>query len=162
MTPYRHKQLGGQLYFVSTLIGVAVTFAVGVRILAAYGVTEIAMWWFAFAAFFVLVTIAFGRLTVEVTAADGAFPAKLRWFMTFGWPAAEVSIDAIADAQIVPVTFWMGVGIHFTLRGWVWNVALGKGVHIRNRDGRSIVLGTDDAEGLLAAITRARAAAAAP
>jgi hypothetical protein len=160
MTPYRHEQLGGRLYFVSMLIGVAVTLVVGVRILAAYGVSEIAMWWLAFAAFFVLVAIAFGRLTIEITGTG--LPSKLRWFMTFGWPAGEVAIDAIADAQIVAVTFWMGVGIHLTLRGWVWNVALGKGVQIRSRDGRNTVLGTDDAEGLLAAIARARAAAAAP
>lgn len=101
--------------------------------------------------------VAFARLQIEV----GSGPhAVLRWAMTFGWPRGTMPIDEIVSADIVPVTFWMGVGIHLTLRGWVWNVALGRGVALRSTGGAEIVLGTDDPQGLLDAIQRARAAAA--
>ena len=76
--------------------------------------------------------------------------------MTFGWPGGGIPIADIARAEIVPVTFWMGIGIHLTLRGWIWNVALGQGVRIVSADGPDIVLGTDDPQELLAAIQRAR------
>jgi hypothetical protein len=52
----------------------------------------------------------------------------------------------------------MGIGIHLTFRGWVWNVATGRGVQIHRCEGMPIVLGTDDPEALLAAIGRVRSA----
>ncbi|MEO6835738.1 MAG: hypothetical protein ABI231_07530 [Candidatus Tumulicola sp.] len=104
-----------------------------------------------------IVLVPFARLNVGVGDDGDRSGRALRWSMTFGWPAGTIPISEIAAAQIVPVTIWMGIGIHLTSRGWVWNVALGQGVQVRKRDGSSIVLGTDDADGLLAAIQGARA-----
>jgi hypothetical protein len=102
----------------------------------------------------------FSRLGIEVDSGRNG-DAGLRWAMSFGWPAGRVPIAEIAQAGIVPVTFWMGTGIHFIFRRrWVWNVAFGNGVQIEKRDGSRIILGTNDPEGLLAAIQTARELAA--
>ena len=59
-------------------------------------------------------------------------------------------MEEIVSVDIVPVSFWSGIGIHLTLRGWVWNVAFGRGVQIHRCGGMPIVLGTDDPEALVA------------
>ncbi|HTX59028.1 MAG TPA: hypothetical protein VMH02_05065 [Verrucomicrobiae bacterium] len=99
-----------------------------------------------------LAIAAFARLTVCVEGSG------VRWGLTFGFPGGFVPFDQVESVEIVPVSFWYGIGIHLTVRGWVWNVALGRGVQIHRRAGLPIVLGTDDPEGLLQAIERARAA----
>lgn len=104
------------------------------------------------AALFGILILTFCRLNVDVD------DAELRWSMTFGWPGGRIPLADIDAAEIIAVSFWMGIGIHLTLRGWLWNVALGQGVRIRKRDGSAIVLGTDDPQGLLAAIDAGRAA----
>jgi hypothetical protein len=101
----------------------------------------------------VLACIACARLTIEVDRGG------VRWGMTFRVPSGYVPFSEIASVQIVPVTFGSGIGIHLTSRGWVWNVALGRGVQIERRGLLPVVLGTDDPEALLAAIERARSSA---
>ena len=141
---YHHEQVGR--FYLATGWLILIPLAIGFFIKSGTVV--------AFALFFVLLYWAFARLIVDVhTDSNGV--RELRWAMTFGWPGGRIPIADIAHAQIVPVTFWMGVGIHLTLRGWVWNVSLGRGVQINKTDGANIVLGTDDAEGLLSAIARA-------
>jgi hypothetical protein len=142
---YHHEQVG-RFYF---LIGLAVIAFMAV------GAVARSIIFLPFAIVFAVIALAFARLNLDVDP-PGERDAELRWSMTFGWPGGRIPISDIADAHIIPVTFWMGIGIHLTLRGWVWNVALGKGVQIHKRDGSDIILGTDDPEGLLAAIARAR------
>ncbi|MGB8519016.1 MAG: hypothetical protein WCD38_02520 [Candidatus Tumulicola sp.] len=97
---------------------------------------------------------AFARLRIDVESTGES--SQIRWTMTFGWPGGCIPIADLAGAEIVPVTFWMGIGIHLTLRGWIWNVALGKGVRIVKRNGSDVILGTDEPQELLAAIQRVR------
>jgi hypothetical protein len=144
LIPYHHEQVG-RIYLVLGLT-LAVPFAIGFVVKSTFLIL--------FAIVFAVIYWAFARLNIDVDG-EGGRP-ELRWSMTFGWPAGTIPLSDIVDAQTIPVTFWMGIGIHLTLRGWVWNVALGKGVQIRKRTGSDIILGTDDSEGLLAAIQRAR------
>jgi hypothetical protein len=95
--------------------------------------------------------ISFARLTTEVDASG------VRWWMTFGFPSGHIPFEEIISAEIVSVTFLGGVGIHLTFSGWLWNVGLGNGVQIHRCDGMPVVLGTDDPQGLLAAINQGRA-----
>ncbi len=141
---YRHVQVGRFLIVVLALSAVAL--AVGGY---ASGFGPVAL---VPAALMVVTLAAFARLTIEVDR-DG-----VRWAMSFGFPGSFVAFADVESVQIVPITFWYGIGIHLTLRGWVWNVALGRGVQIARRGALPLVLGTDDPEGLLAAIERARAA----
>lgn len=139
---YHHEQIGK--VFVGLGLLLIVPFALGIAVRSPFVV------WFVVA--FALVYWAFARLNIDVDAGTH----RLQWCMTFGWPRACIPLADVATADIVPVTFWMGIGIHFTLRGWVWNVALGTGVRIVKRDGSDVILGTDDPHALLAAIERAR------
>lgn len=140
-----HREQVGRFYYV-----VAFTLVIPLAI----GIVAKVPLLVVFAFFFAFVCWAFARLRIDVDAREGQ-PA-VRWAMTFGWPSGSVPIAEITGAQTIAVAFWMGIGIHVTLRGWVWNVALGKAVQIQRRRGAPIVLGTDDPEGLLAAIARAR------
>jgi hypothetical protein len=141
---YHHEQVG-RIYVALGLL-LIVPFAIGFAAKSPFLI------WFA--VFLALVYWAFARMRVDV---DGRSEStQLRWAMTLGWPGGRVSIRDVASAEIVPVTFWTGIGIHLTLRGWVWNVALGKGVRIVKRDGPDVILGTDEPQKLIAAIQRAR------
>jgi hypothetical protein len=145
MLPYHHEQIGRIYILVLALVGASV---LGLGGFAAGQLT------IATGFFLVIVAIvwAFAQLTIDVDN------RSIRWSMTFGFPGGEIPFDQIVSAQIVPVNFWMGIGIHLTLRGWVWNVSLGQGVQIMRPNGIAVVLGTDDPQGLIEAITRARAA----
>lgn len=150
---YHHEQVG-RFYIVAMLV--SIVWVAGIAVAAAVGNAPIATLAFVGPVLLGALTVAFGRLNIDV---DLRPEATLHWSLTLGWPAGTIPIREIAEAQSIPVSFWMGIGIHLTLRGWVWNVALGQGVQIRKRDGSEIVLGTDDVAGLLAAIERARTGA---
>jgi hypothetical protein len=144
---YRHEQVG-RVYV--TALGfaavVCVTFAIATRA-TAYAASVASLGLFALVT---LICIAFARLTIRVSS-DG-----VHWGMTFGHPSGFIPMEEIVSVDIIPVSFWYGIGVHFTLRGWVWNVALGRGVQIHRCGGMPIVLGTDQPEALVAAISRGR------
>lgn len=62
-------------------------------------------------------------------------------------PASE-----IAGCAPIRIRWWYGWGIHLTPDGWLYNVAGWDAVAITLRDGRKLALGTDDPDGLVAAI----------
>jgi hypothetical protein len=162
VTSYHHEQIG-RVYIVTMVAGVVVALTIAVSLMTEVHSTVAggAVFWVV-GAFLALPAVAFARLTIDVRSNGIGDVAALRWSMTFGWPGGTIPIADIAHARVIPVTFWMGIGIHLSLRGWIWNVAYGQGVRVRQRDGREIVLGTDDPDGLVAAIERAREAAMPP
>ncbi|HTA39790.1 MAG TPA: hypothetical protein VK760_11975 [Candidatus Acidoferrales bacterium] len=139
---YRHEQVG-RIYI--ALLGFLAVVCIVVAITTHS--TSLAL---MLGAILVLVCISFARLSIEVDRSG------LRWGMTFGIPGGYIPMEEIVSVDIVPVAFWYGIGIHLTLRGWVWNVALGRGVQIHRCGGMPIVLGTDEPEALVAAIGRGR------
>jgi hypothetical protein len=92
---------------------------------------------------------AFRSLTVEV--ADGELRA---WFGS-GWPRFRWPLDRVEAAEPVRTTLWEGVGIHFTSRGKLYNVATGAAVQVRLAGGARFMLGTGDADALAGAIRSA-------
>ena len=144
---YRHEQIG-RIYVALLGFAAVVCFAFAFATRAtSYAATEASLF---IVAIITLTCIAFARLTIEVDSSG------LRWGMTFGFPSGFVPMEEIVSVDVVPVSFWSGIGIHLTLRGWVWNVALGRGVQIHRCGGMPIVLGTDEPEALVAAIGRGR------
>ena len=99
-----------------------------------------------------LVTAAcFSTLTVSVSA------TTLTWrfgpgFIRFSLPLAEI-------ASVVPgrTPLWAGIGIHWIVSGWVYNVSGRDAVEILKRDGGKIWLGTDEPAALASAIESAHA-----
>ncbi|HEY8321898.1 MAG TPA: hypothetical protein VIG46_08950 [Candidatus Baltobacteraceae bacterium] len=88
----------------------------------------------------------FGSMTIEVTR------TQVRWRFTLGWPSGSILRADLRDAVREDPSPINGIGIHLTLRGWLWNVALGPAVGLRKKSGGEVLLGTDDPDGLLAAL----------
>jgi hypothetical protein len=92
-----------------------------------------------------------GALTIRI--ADG----KLHWRFGLGWPRKSVPLARITGVETTRTTFCEGWGVHRTRRGWLYNVAGRDAVLIRQHDGKSFLLGTDEPRKLRNAIERAAA-----
>jgi hypothetical protein len=65
-----------------------------------------------------------------------------------------ISLEQIADCEPIRIRWWYGWGIHLTPYGWLYNISGWDAVAITLRGGRKLSLGTDDPQGLVAAIRR--------
>jgi hypothetical protein len=90
-----------------------------------------------------------GSLTIRVAG------GQLQWRFGLGWPHKAVALERIAGVETTKTTFWEGWGVHRTRRGWLYNVAGSEAVLVRQHDGKSFLLGTDEPRRLTAAIERA-------
>ncbi len=63
-----------------------------------------------------------------------------------------ISLDRVEAAARVRNRWWYGWGIRLTPHGWLWNVAGLDAVELRLAGGGVFRIGTDDPEGLLAAL----------
>lgn len=93
----------------------------------------------------------FSRLSIRVEE------AHLRWAFGFGWPRFSLPLAEIGAVEVTRTTFWQGWGIHRTRRGWLYNVSGFDAVLITRRDGRRLLLGTDEPRRLKTALERATA-----
>ena len=64
----------------------------------------------------------------------------------------RVRLAEIVGCEPIRIHWWYGWGIHLTPYGWLYNVSGFHAVAIRLRDSRKIAFGTDDPDGLAAAI----------
>lgn len=69
-----------------------------------------------------------------------------------------VALADIVEAKPTRTSFIYGWGIHYTDRGWLYNVSGFGAVHVRMRDGKQFMLGSDEPAVLADAINRSRAA----
>lgn len=97
----------------------------------------------------------FSQLRTEVTSTT--FTARFG----FGWPKRTIPLKDIESHEPVRNRWWMGLGIRAIPGGMLYAVWGLDAVEIRYRDkkknrDRMFRIGTDDAEGLDAAITAAR------
>jgi hypothetical protein len=91
----------------------------------------------------------FSSLTVRVSH------EALKLYFGFGWPSKTVPLGDIASASVTRTTFWEGWGVHRTRRGWLYNVSGFDAVIVQRRDGTALLVGSDEASRLKAAIERA-------
>jgi hypothetical protein len=141
---YRHTQLGWVIVG-ATALGMAV--ALGVTLLLPSGAMR-APWWtpLLLVALLGLALGLFGWLTVEVDARE----VRLR----FGVGAIRKTLP-IADmvrCDRLRIRLWWGWGLHWTPSGWLYNVSGREAVRLESKRERPVVIGSDDADGLKAAI----------
>jgi len=105
---------------------------------------------FAVGALAVAMALVLSTLRVTVT------PSELRWSFTYGFLGGRIALEDIERTEIVPLSWWMGIGIHLTPNGWLWNVAPGNALKIALRDGGGAMIGCADPQALIAAIGQAR------
>jgi hypothetical protein len=85
------------------------------------------------------------------------------WSFTWGWPGGRVPFSQIARVERTDLNMLEegSAGLHWTIwHGWLWNVAGAQAVEIFMTGGGRVTIGTDDPQGLVAAIEAARAGAA--
>jgi len=91
----------------------------------------------------------FRRLTVEVSGGE------LRAWFAGGWPRYAWPLARIHTVRTVTNPWWYGIGIRFTPRGMLYNVAGGPGIEFRLKSGATFRLGSDEPEALADAIRSA-------
>ncbi|HEX4265183.1 MAG TPA: hypothetical protein VH597_12660 [Verrucomicrobiae bacterium] len=84
----------------------------------------------------------FRSMTIEISETE------LIWYFGSGFLRKRVPLSEVASAEPVTTTFWNGWGIHYTSRGWLYNVAGRGAVTITLRNGKQFCLGTDEPEEL--------------
>lgn len=93
--------------------------------------------------------VMWSRLTVRI---DGD---RLRWHYGLGWPRFSLPLADIASAEVTRTTFWQGWGIRRTRHGWLYNIAGWDAVLIKRKDGKRLLIGTDEPRRLKTAVERA-------
>lgn len=93
-------------------------------------------------ALFSTLTVTVDRETVTVAFGPGVIRRR-------------IPLDRIREARVVRTPWYYGWGIRLTPRGWLWNVWGLEGVEVEFQDGHHFRIGTDDAQGLAAAVRRA-------
>ena len=92
----------------------------------------------------------FSSLTIRVRAMNCSCTSAA------GGRASAVPLADLDAVEITRTTFIEGWGVHRTRRGWLYNVGGFDAVILRRRDGTAVLVGSDEAPRLKAAIERAR------
>lgn len=88
----------------------------------------------------------FASLSISVTA------DTLHWRFGPGLIRKQLPLNEIASAEMTRSTWLEGWGIHYTRRGWLYNVSGRDAILITQKSGKSFLLGTDDVVGLWEAL----------
>jgi hypothetical protein len=89
-----------------------------------------------------IITWLFRSLTIEIS------DTELTWYFGSGFPLKRVPLNEVVSAEAIQTTVWNGWGIHYTARGWLYNVSGRGAVTIKLRNGKQFCLGTDEPEEL--------------
>jgi hypothetical protein len=135
---YQHKQFGTATVLICAAIAAIFGIAVGVR--CAPWPTLIAV------AVLVLIAWLFSSLTITVNADE------VSWSFGPGFWRSEIARNTIQSVAIVQNHWWTGFGIRMR-PGWrLYNVSGFDAVELRLQSGDIVRLGTDDPQGLEAAL----------
>jgi hypothetical protein len=106
----------------------------------------------------ILVTLPILLLTASMLSSLKVSVDREQVLLSFGpgFPRRVIPLAQIASARVVTNPAWMGLGIHFIPNGMIYNVSGREGVEILLVDGRLARVGTDEADDLVQAITRAK------
>jgi len=109
-----------------------------------------------------------GFSLILVAAVFGVYFAFVRPFMSattvvtfehfefrfaYGWPRTRLQRSEILSHKITYISGWVGTGIRGVSGGWLWRVWGRSCVEIRKANGKRLVIGTDDPEGLSRALS---------
>ena len=141
MTQYEHTQRGTTV-LVTFLAAALVLLALASLMPARQGVL------FTVTGILGITGFLFSSMTIQIT--DRA----LRWQFGPGVFRKEVPLAEIKGAEVIATTFLQGWGIHYTSRGWLYNVSGFQAVAFRLKSGKMFLLGTDEPEKLRGALLR--------
>jgi hypothetical protein len=137
MQAYEHRQWAPLNLLIVIVTAVAAMFA-GPRYGPVYALT-------------ILGALVFARLTTRVDR-EG-----ISWSFTLGVPAGRLVFAELDHAELTRTNLFEGWGLHWSIwHGWVWNVWGFRAVELFLRNGQRETIGTDDPQGLFAAIEQFR------
>ena len=138
MIRYRHTQIGTTTN-IASVSGALILFTLMVwfHVNAAL---------FVVAAIVILMLVLFSSLTTEVSEEDFTF-----WF-GIGVVRKRILLSDIAACRPVRNPWYYGWGIHWTPRGWLYNVAGSLAVEIDLVNGKRLRVGTNEPEALCTAL----------
>jgi hypothetical protein len=142
-TTYRHRQVGRSVLIAAAALA---AFGIGIGIaLPAIPLVSLAFVVGCFALVIVL-NLMICTLTTEVSASE------LHWWFGPGIWRKRIALSDIVRVTPVRLAWWYGAGIKYTGRAWVYLVSPGQGVELTLASGSVIRIGTDDPQGLIAAL----------
>ena len=150
MAVYRHTQLA---WVLAGAMALGLLAAVAVPFFVPEGAMR-APWWtpWLLVVVFAVGLLLFGWLTVEV---DGR---EIRLRFGVGAFRRTVPVGEVSRCERVRTRLWWGWGIRWTPAGWLYNVAGREAVRLELLRERPVIIGSDDADALMAVI-EARVAA---
>ena len=69
-----------------------------------------------------------------------------------GWPSKRIERADIVKVETFRMPWWYGLGIRLTPKGWMWSIWGRSAVLLTLANGKGFLIGTDDPEGLAAAL----------
>lgn len=139
MNTYQHTQPATTI--IRSMIVMTVAFAIGTIFVHQLILATILI---------AVTTWIFRSMTVEIS------DTTLTWYFGSGFPRRSVPLSEIVSVEPIRTTTWNGWGIHYTPRGWLYNVSGYGAVAIRLRSGKQFCLGTDEPEKLAGQLSRSR------
>ena len=82
----------------------------------------------------------FRSMSIEIS------DTELTWYFGSGFPVKRVPLSEVASAEVMRTGFWNGWGVHYTPRGWLYNVSGFGAVCVTLRSGKRFCLGSDEPE----------------
>jgi hypothetical protein len=141
---YHHVQMGWAVIG-GSVVGFALALAVTLSLSAS---TLAAVPWLVFALFGLLALglLTYATLTVDVDA------EHVRVYFGIGLIRKTIPVADIARCEVVRTPTWWGWGMHWTPSGWLYNVSGRAAVRLEMTSQRPLMIGSDEAERLKAAI----------
>ena len=135
----------GWAVIVGSAVGLGLALLVTLSLSAA---TLVAVPWLVVALFGLLALglLAYATLTVDVDAEN------VRVRFGIGLIRKSIPLSDIARCEIVRTPSWWGWGMHWTPSGWLYNVSGRAAVRLEMTSQRPVMIGSDEAERLKAAI----------
>ncbi|MFN2443552.1 MAG: hypothetical protein ABR517_12780 [Thermoanaerobaculia bacterium] len=144
MSPYHHRQTGWTLIFPLLVV-------VGGLALLIVSVVPHGQWMEAIALVSIplIIILFFFSLSVEVN--------ETRIVVRFGIGLLRktVHLHEVSKCEVVRNPWWYGWGIHYTPRGWLYNISGFDAVELTLESGKTLRIGSDEPDALCNAI-RAR------
>ncbi len=147
---YRHRQFGWVIA-VATVIALALATSVTASLTAQ---TIATAGWMVYALYAIIIGafVLFGWLVVEV---DGD-TIDVRFGV--GLVGRRFDVADVRGCERIRTRVWWGWGLHWTPSGWLYNVSGRDAVRLELASQRAVMIGSDDAQGLVRAVEAARSA----
>jgi len=145
---YRHRQLGwgvGSATVAALVLATALVQSLSEQTIATAGWMVYALYALIVAAF-----VLFGWLVVEVDARA----IDVRFGV--GLIGRRFDVADVRRCDRIRIGIWWGWGVHWTPSGWLYNVSGRDAVRVEFASQGAVMIGTDDAVGLMRAIETAR------